>query len=459
MSFIPGVSPNFEAPLHMAPYVDVLERASAGGVRAVVSAPPQHGKTVTTLHAIVLFMLANPDKRHVYITYGQSRADRVQGQARSIARRAELPLGGTKRYWTLPEGGSMIWTSFGGALGGEPIDGVMFIDDPYKDRRHAESKVYRDFLRDSIDDVMDARLHRSASCVLMSTRWVPDDLSGFLMRRGGWERVNLKALADGRDQHPLDTRTPGEPLWPERKTAAELEAKRARNAYSFASLYQGEPRPRGGKLFKRPHYYDQLPQGVAYQTGYGVDLAYTEDTRSDWSVCLRLRRVMRDDGKSLYYVVKMWKEQMEAPEFARILKNAAREYHGDMFFYASGVERGAASFIQRQKVNLQVMDTGRRDKFTRALDTAEIWNEGRILLPGRADDVPEDNEDDWGYDDEMDDWVAELRNQVGDFTGVGNEEDDIVDALVSAIDGMESTEFDNGQDDDDYGQALPALRM
>ena len=45
LEFIPSASPELRAPLHLKPFLDLLERScSPGNIRYVVAAPPQHGK-------------------------------------------------------------------------------------------------------------------------------------------------------------------------------------------------------------------------------------------------------------------------------------------------------------------------------------------------------------------------------------------------------------------------------
>ena len=40
-------------------------------VKALISTPPQHGKSVTCLHALVWLLKQLPTKRHAYATYAQ----------------------------------------------------------------------------------------------------------------------------------------------------------------------------------------------------------------------------------------------------------------------------------------------------------------------------------------------------------------------------------------------------
>jgi len=93
------------------------------------------------------------------------------------------------------------------------------------------------------------------------TRWHSDDLSGRLIQQYNEEgddfpfdfkHINLPAIAEEDD--PLG-RKPGEALWPERFSANMLmNVKKTAGPFVWASLWQGNPRARGGNLFKSMYF-------------------------------------------------------------------------------------------------------------------------------------------------------------------------------------------------------------
>lgn len=389
----------------------------------MVAAPPQHGKTELTIHALAWAHHKIPGRRHAYATYAQERSERVANKARLVADRSGIHIDGPSNYWQDSAGSTVIWTSVKGPLTGEPVDGLLIIDDPTKDRKDAESGVRRADQLDWFDDVAEPRCHQSASIIIMATRWHPDDLSGQLIRRG-WQYINLQALADGdtdEDGRVVDDplrRLPGEPLCEARKTRADLEAKRSTNAYTFASLYQGQPRPRGGTLFGEPHYYDTLPTR-GYRVGYGIDLAYSEKKSADWSVLIQAYRVDERIGaqvETTFYIVDVIRKQVDAPSFLSSIKATHDARPGPLLWIASGTEKGTAQFV-RKHVPVRVK-TASEDKFQRALPAAEAWNAGRILVPSPSLGA---------------EWVDGLLDEVCNFTGVKDAHDDQVDALAAAV--------------------------
>lgn len=427
LDFIPRVSPRWEAPRHLNPYVEVLEAAPGGGLRIVLAAPPQHGKTETTIHAFAHWMKRAPHLRYAYATYSSDRSERVGRRALAIAERADVLFSAANMgLWLTPQDGQVLWTSVGGGMTGEPVDGVLVIDDPLKDRKEAESPTIRQNHQDWWHGTAESRLHPGASVIVMATRWHHDDLSGYLVREQGFTYINLKAIAD--EKRPEgDNRQPGEALWPAKRPLEFLEALRTRNIWNFSSLYQGEPRPRGGTLFREPTYWKELP-GYGYRVSFGVDLAYTEKTHANYSVCVELWVVPPEKKRGedtepadyLIYVTDVQRKQVEAPAFTLTLKAKQSERPSARFsWYAAGTEAGSAQFIQQKGIRLVVMPTGGRDKFTRAQQTAELWNLGRILVPEDSEKYP---------------WADVFVDELTSFTGVKDPQDDQVDALVSGVD-------------------------
>jgi predicted phage terminase large subunit-like protein len=425
MEFIPRVSPRLESPHHLAPFLDTLERAPGGNLRVCFAAPPQHAKSLSISHFVAKLTRDRPELRNAYATYSADRAQRVGRGAASIADAAGLRLETQNLdLWRTKEGGQTLWTSVGGGMTGEPIDGVAIIDDPIKDRKEAESPLVRENHKDWFHSVLETRVHPGASIIVMMTRWHPDDLVGYLVKECGFTYINLKAIADER-RPPGDNREPGQALWPSKRPLEFLQERRRSNEWNFAAMYQGEPRPRGGSLFRDPTYWSELPSS-GFRINFGVDLSYTEKTHADFSVCVEVWAVPPTKGRGeqgptgwKFYIVGVDRKQVEAPSFTLTLKAKSAGNSGKFFWYASGTEKGSAQFIKSKGIPLTVMDPRGRDKFTRAQQTSELWNAGCILVPA---------------DSEANPWVDVFIDEVTSFTGVKDVHDDQVDALVAAID-------------------------
>jgi phage terminase large subunit-like protein len=427
----------------MAPYVELFERAVREPIRIVVAAPPQHGKTECTIHGLSWALRRKPFGRSAYATYNSTRSGKVETKARGIAERDGIGLKFRQDAWVDPNtGGGIVWTSRKGSLTGDPIDTLLVIDDIIKDRKEANSGTIREECMEFFDDVAEPRCHTTASIIVMATRWHPEDLSGQLIARG-WQYLNLKAIADG----PVDTegrvfddplgRAPGEPLCEDRKSLRDLLDKKRVNEFTFVSLYQGEPRPKGGSVFNEPTYYNlnEIPR-EGYRVGYGVDFAYTEKTRADWSVCLKglfviEKRRLPDGGferTGKLYITQMDRAQVDAPSFTLTLKSRHSQQAGPMRWYVSGTEKGAAQFVRKKVPSLQVK-TASGDKLIRATPASEAWNDCRILLPYYDRDI----------DGEPPEWIEQVESETKIFTGNNDSHDDIVDAMAALWDLLSSS--------------------
>ncbi len=106
--FIPAVTPGYARPDHLRPLIELLERARREPIRAVVHAPPRHGKTDTVLHAIAWYLRKDPSIHVAFTTYGIELANSKSRDARAIARASGVVLdSGAKGVgeWRTNEGG------------------------------------------------------------------------------------------------------------------------------------------------------------------------------------------------------------------------------------------------------------------------------------------------------------------------------------------------------------------
>ncbi len=405
------------APTWLSLYADSLDTAVGGGHELVFAAPPQHGKTVLTSAALLLWLIKRQDLRFAYATYGAKRALSVARDVRLMAQRIGLELTGPVDAPRTSAGGGIIFVGRGTGLTGEPINGFGVVDDPFKDDVEASSAATRDRTFEWHTKVWNTRIHPGTSQFVMATRWHDDDLSGRLIREG-WRNLNLKAIAGPDD--PLG-RQPGEalsPLWP----IDTLHKKRKKGPKAFAAMYQGEPVPDGDSVFGAPRFYTELPN-AGYRIGIGIDLAYTHRTWSDFSVIVVMLAVTErvQDGTpqgelvTTYYVVDVIRMQRPLPVFKAALQDVQRRFPGVRARWYRGVgEHGVAELLE----GVDGVNAGKDTKLVRAQGLAGNWNAGRVLLPSGAP------------------WVPVVISEFQAFTGIGGEHDDIVDAMAAAHDSV-----------------------
>lgn len=385
--------------------------------------------TEATLRAFLYWARYFPGKRHAYVTYNQTRSQEVAKFFQRIAAEAGFTVGGTLSIVELGNGTTIKFTSIEGGLTGYTVDGVCLIDDPIKGPGEARSPTTRRDCQEFWTAVGRARRHEGTSFVIMATRWHVDDLTGYLVNRADWRYINLKAIAEAKGENDIDAdgrvisdplkRKSGESLW--RRKPPEFFREERADRYWWSAMYQGEPVPIGGNVFGAdPPYYRELPKD-GYRGVFGLDLAYTAKTHADWSICAEIWSAPHPDPKigTAFYVVNVQRKQVAAPDFALVLRTMQSTRPWRMIWYAAGTEKGSADFLKKQGLPI-VVKPPKGDKFVRAQPVAAAWNAGKVFLPDPFEfDVP---------------WLQAFRDCVQNFTGVGDAQDDDVDALAAGFD-------------------------
>lgn len=401
-------SPHLDHPDHLRVYVAELERGiKEGGVEISFAAPPQHGKTEVAKHAFILADQLTPGRRHAYATYNADRARKVREQVKKLAFQAGLDPHTSSSTLYFGSDTTIQFVGRGGGLTGDPIDGLLVVDDILKDRAEASSPTIRDTCWEWFTDVAETRCHPCASKLVMMTRWSVDDLTARLIKKFGWPYIRLAAVCDSNDDP--NGRQLGEALW-EDKRPREWLKRFERSPMTWASMYQGRPRPVGDSLFQEAYFYDSLPEMRAFRQIHGCDLAYTAKTRADWSVLLSGRVY---DGHLWIMPNGHLRQQVQADVFTSRMAARVQQAPGPVLWYGNTIERGMAPLIQKQIPTFQAR-LAANDKYVRAIPTAEqLWNQGKVLLPREAE------------------WVDEFVTRVMDFTGEDGGVDDEIDALAA----------------------------
>jgi len=397
--------------------MDMEARQAAKTFRAVtLAAPPQHGKTTITECAFIKALKTCPSLHHAYATYGQDVTDRIERETRMIAEACGLIIKGTRTDWYIPETNSHVrWTSIGGALTSHPVDGLLVVDDPFKDFATARSHVERETAWSWLVGVALRRLHPGAWLVEMATRWHEDDLTGRMRERWNTQYINIQAICE--DKNDGTGRSLGDVLWPEERPAEFIEQQRDADPIPFEAQYQGRPRSAGDALFGQPHRFTELPDPrTGFVEAYGADLAYSKKTTADWSVLFRGRRY----GDKIY-VLRGIRKRQDATAFLATLEEEERQVNAPCrFYHGGGGELGVTQFFQRDVRQLHALPAT-ADKVVRSTECRKSWNLGNILLP---------SEDSEYYGP----WVNDLIQELSVFTGIGDAHDDQIDGLTAMHD-------------------------
>ena len=162
-------------PRHFEPIIREIEEARRGGdpKRVLISMPPRHGKTTLFQHAFAWWLSQAPADTCAYFSYNDTQGRSKSRVARQLARFAGVALAEdstSTSEWRTPAGGGLIAGGAGGGLTGMGVSGMMVVDDPFKNREEADSKLIREKIWEWFNEVVMTRLE-GASVFVVHTRW------------------------------------------------------------------------------------------------------------------------------------------------------------------------------------------------------------------------------------------------------------------------------------------------
>jgi predicted phage terminase large subunit-like protein len=307
-----------------APHLEELDQAlmdvahyvrtgNGGPSHLIVEMPPRHGKTLTISRFFPPWVFGgSPEKRVILASYGASLANKNSRFARNMVNapryRSTFPgvqLASDSKSadaWDI-EGheGGMDAVGVGGGVTGKGGH-IIIVDDPVKSREEAESPVYRDKVYNWFNDDLYTRREPGAAVIVVMTRWHQDDLVGRLMRDDPdtWQVLSLPAISPD-----------GGALWPGRYPLKELRAIETRlGPYSWSALYQQQPTPAEGGLFKREYFEPLMDVTMLPPMQHAVrywDLAMSAKTSADYTVGVKIGQ----GGDGHYYVLDVVRRQLE----------------------------------------------------------------------------------------------------------------------------------------------------
>jgi hypothetical protein len=270
-----------------------LQAVNAGQIRdLIINVPPGHAKSLL----VAVFWPAwvwidRPHTRFLFASYSATLSVRDSLRCRRLIdsewyqRRwgDRYQLSGDqnqKHRFENDRTGYRIATSVGGTATGERAD-IVVVDDPHSVDQ-AESDAERRTAVEWFNGTMCTRLNdlRTGHKIVIQQRLHENDVTGDILAKGGFGHLCLPAEFEPERRCTTsigwsDPRSkPGELLWPEKVTAAQLEAlKISLGSYRYAGQYQQRPSPADGGSFKqawfrfwRPadmdlHRYSDCPAG------------------------------------------------------------------------------------------------------------------------------------------------------------------------------------------------------
>ena len=372
--------------------------------RLFISMPPRHSKSETMTKKYPAWVIGNnPDFEIIIASYSMDLARDFGKIARDTYR--EHSKSGTGIFNTvidrdksagdnwgiLEHRGAVVSTGVGGSATGKGAH-IAIIDDPFKNREDANSRLQRDKVWAWYQSTIRTRLAPGGGIIIIQTRWHEDDLVGRIVKEmengtgETFESIVLPAIAEKND---ILGRKIGEPLWEERYGIDELEnIKKAIGSREFSALYQQKPQVEDGGLFKRQYfkYFDikndfiiandknvNIKDCFYFQT---IDTAMSTHKNNDFTaiatfVC---------DRKWNLYLVDLMLERLEVPDQWNVIKQYRHKYN--LRFQAIESKSSGIGIMQQAKregMPLKELKAD-TDKMTRALNISVMFENGKVFF-------------------------------------------------------------------------------
>lgn len=230
-----------------------------------------------------------------------------------------------------------------------------------------------------------------------------------------------------RNPHSEDWRQPGEALCPERFDVESLElTKRRLGSYSFSALFQQQPSPSDGGIFKSDWFkiIPFAPAGLKWARGY--DLAIATHENADYTASLRC--AFDDDGN--LYIADGFRDRIDFPAQRRYVLERIRAERDTIHGIEKALHGQALVSDLRHVPEIRgealLGVNVAADKTTRALAWAPVAEEGKCYLvsrvssPEQQNDRPQiDTDKHRSGNDQSQNTSVHLCSSVGTYSGPG----------------------------------------
>ena len=406
---------------HIDAIAEYLQACASGQMRRlIINIPPRMLKSTMVSVAWPAWLLGQDARARLMVaSYAQSLSTKHSTDCRHVMQSAwyrrlfpETQLSADqneKDKFVTTQRGHRLAVSVGGAAIGEGGN-ILIADDPLNPLQ-ANQRSTRDATNAWFDHSFATRLDDKlrGAIVIVMQRLHAEDLSGYLLRKGGWEHLCLPAIAPERTRIHCGgfahERALGEALHAAREPAALLEAtKRELGSVNFAAQYQQAPVTEQGSLMRREWFaqFDAAPAGRVIQSW---DTGIKASVSHDASVCATF---VQHEG--MHYVVDVAQMRLEYPELKRRVTALAAKFSPEVILMED--KASGQSLLQDLKRETQlplVAQMPHGDKWSRLVRVSPLLEAGKVALPNEAM------------------WLADFITQLLEFPQ--STHDDMVDAL------------------------------
>lgn len=466
LAFVMLLYPDFTvAPHHRLICNELMAVERGENDRLMIFISPRSSKsTITSIYFPAWCLGRNPDWPWIQISHSDDLARQFGREVRDIITspqyQAIFPnvkinrLQSAADDWSFekPNRGQFKAAGSGKGLAGYGAHTIV-IDDPLSEQ-DAFSKAKRDTINRWYPGGVRSRLMPGGAIILVMTRWMEDDLAGYILSQSEedpftdkWRVVKVPALNDHISLRNLSEATKslkddnylphtykepklGESFWPDVEdpknfhwsTEMLLRTKHTLPAYQWDALYMQEPSSQEGGIFKVSYWRDwesDKPPAVDYVL-LSIDPAYSMRSSADFTAMQRWGIFMPEDARHLLtdedanlILLGAKKGRWDFPTLRDEILKQWNEHRVDAIL----VEKRASGESIAQELRLAGLPVFEyspdRDKIARAHACTHMLHNGKIYIPsGKV-------------------WAEEVVEECRKFPNATY--DDHVDALTQAI--------------------------
>lgn len=389
----PGVKflPNWHIDL-IAQYLEEIYKGEKR--RLIINLPPRSLKSICVSVAWPAWLLGkNPAARIMVASYSQALSIKHSLDTKLLMEsswyQSIFPSTliskkhNQKTKFLTTQNGFRFATSVNGTATGEGGD-FLIIDDPHNPI-YINSKKRRDNVLEWFDRTFSTRLNdkKTGSIILVMQRLHQEDLSGYLLERGGWDLLKIPAIAD-RDLVYQTKKfsiffKEGSILHSDREATDNIKiAQRDLGHVNFAAQYQQEPISANNGLIKIDdlEFFDEINHGFD-SIIQSWDTAIKAKTTADFSVCTTWG--IKDNK---YYLINLTRDKFEYPALKQEAIKLARKWLPNNILIED--KASGSSLIQDLKNSTDFKITPIKvslDKITRFSQILEYFLERRVYIP------------------------------------------------------------------------------
>lgn len=416
---------------HIGVVAEHLQEVANGNMRRlIINIPPRSLKSICVSVAFPAWLLGvNPATRIMAASYSNILSIKHSLDTRLVLEsdwyRQMFPATvicddqNEKSKFVTTKRGFRFATSVGGSATGEGAD-ILIVDDPHNPLQ-AASQVQRQKAINWFEQTFSTRLNnkKKGAIIIVMQRLHADDLSGRMLKKGGWKHLCLPAVSEKRLVYYYDTEKKiinvGDYLHPDREGAEEIAtAKRELGSQGFAAQYQQMPmRLKGGMVepgwIKR---YENKGEGLGIRGKKDSDcfISQSWDTAiklgggNDYSACTTWM-----ETKSGYYLLDVVALRLEYPALKSKCIALAKKWNPKAILIE---DKGSGqSLLQDLRASTKlplIAINPKGDKITRFARVTTLFEAGRIYLPDQAT------------------WLEDYETQLFSFPNIPH--DDMVDS-------------------------------